>query len=208
MTVDSPIQEHGARGSSERESVLSKRIKLGLLGAFTAAAFALYASGAHEAVDVQALQAWIRGAGAWGAVVFVAVYGLLQPLGVRSVFFLLSAPLIWPPVHAVVLSWFGAVVASVIAFGFARLVAREWAQSHASERVRKLDDRLAEDGFRVVTLLRLVFYTTPALQFALGVSRVRFRPFLFGTIVGVFPFTLLMTFFGAQLSSFFWRLLS
>ena len=28
------------------------------------------------------------------------------------------------------------------------------------------------------------------------------------TIVGVLPFTLLMTLFGAQLSAFFWRLLS
>ena len=101
-----------------------------------------------------------------------------------------------------------AVVASVIAFGFARFVARDWAQGRAPERVRKLDDRLEQDGFRVVTLLRLVFYTTPALQFVLGISRVRFRPFLLGTIVGVLPFTLLMTLFGAQLSTFFWRLLS
>ena len=185
-----------------------KRIKLALLVALVAAVLWLYASGAHEAVDAQALQTWIRGAGAWGAVAFVAVYGLLQPLGVRSVFFLLSAPLIWPPVHAVLLSWFGAVVASVIAFGFARFVARDWAQGRAPARVRKLDDKLAEDGFRTVTLLRLLFYTTPALQFALGVSRVRFRAFLFGTIVGVLPFTLLMTLFGAQLSVFFWRLLS
>ena len=139
---------------------------------------------------------WIRGAGAWGAVAFVAVYALLQPLGVRSVFFLLSAPLIWSPVEA------------VTAFGFARFIARDWAQGRASARIRQLDDRLAQDGFRVVTLLRLVFYTTPALQFALGVSRVRFRPFFFGTIVGVLPFTLLMTLFGTQVSAFFWSFLS
>lgn len=187
---------------------MSKPIKLGLLVAFLAAILWLYASGAHQAIDAEAVQAWIRGAGAWGGVVFVAVYGLLQPLGVRSVFFLLSAPLIWSPADAVLLSWIGAVVASVIAFGFARFVARDWAQGRAPARVRKLDDKLAEDGFRTVTILRLVFYTTPALQFALGVSRVRFRAFLFGTIVGVLPFTLLMTLFGAQLSAFLWRLLS
>lgn len=183
-------------------------IKLGLLVVFLAAILWLYESGAQQAVDAEALQAWIRSAGAWGAVVFLAIYGLLQPLGVRSVFFLLSAPLIWPPVHAVLLSWLGAVLASVIAFAFARFVARDWAQARASARVRRLDDKLVEDGFRVVTLLRLVFYTTPALQFALGVSRVRFRAFLFGTVVGVLPFTLLMTLFGAQLSTFLWDFVS
>ncbi|MDB4278578.1 VTT domain-containing protein [Deltaproteobacteria bacterium] len=187
---------------------MSTPLKLGLLLAFLAAILCLYASGAHGVVDAEALQTWIGGAGAWGAVAFVAVYALLQPLGVRSVFFLLSAPLIWSPVEAVLLSWIGAVVASVIAFGFARFVARDWAQARAPTRIRKLDDRLAQDGFRVVTLLRLVFYTTPALQFALGVSRVRFRAFLSGTIVGVLPFTLLMTLFGTQASAFFWGLLS
>lgn len=182
--------------------------KLGLLIALLSAILWLYTSGTHEAVDAEAVQIWIRGAGAWGGLVFVGLYALLQPLGVRSVFFLLGAPLIWAPGHAVLLSWIGAVIASVIAFGFARFVARDWAQGRAPARLRRLDERLAQDGFRVVTLLRLVFYTTPALQFALGISRVRFRPFLLGTIVGVLPFTLLMTLFGAQLSAFFWRLLS
>lgn len=183
-------------------------VKLALLVAFLGAVVLLHGSGAFEAIDAESLQSWVRRAGAWGGVAFVATYAFLQPLGLRSLFFLLSAPLIWSPSSAVLLSWIGAVVASVVAFGFARFVARDWAQSRAPARIRRFDRRLAEDGFRTVTLLRLVFYTTPALQFALGVSRVRFRPFLFGTMVGVLPFTLLMTLLGAEMSEFFWRLVS
>ena len=55
---------------------MSKPIKLALLVAFLAAILWLYASGAHEAyeaVNAEALQTWIRGAGAWGGVAFVAV---------------------------------------------------------------------------------------------------------------------------------------
>ena len=183
-------------------------VRLALLAAFLGAVVSLHASGALESMDAESLQSWARRAGAWGGVAFVATYAFLQPLGVRSLFFLLSAPLIWSPSSAVMLSWIGAVVASIVAFGFARFVARDWAQSRAPARVRRFDERLAQNGFRTVTLLRLVFYTTPALQFALGASRVRFRPFLFGTMVGVLPFTLLMTLLGAQLSELFWRLLS
>lgn len=184
------------------------RVRLTLLIVFLVAALWLYASGGHELVQVDRLKSWFWAAGAWGGVAFIAVYALLQPLGVRSVFFLLSAPLIWSPASALLLSWVGAVVASAVAFGFARFVARDWAQERTPPRIRRLDDELAKDGFRTVTLLRLVFYTTPALQFALGVSRVRFRPFLLGTVVGVLPFTLLMTVFGAELSALFWRALS
>lgn len=184
------------------------RIKPILTVAVLFALVSLYASGTYAAIDPEGIQVWIRGAGAWGGALFVAAYACLQPLGVRSVFFLLSAPLIWSPVEALVLNWVGAVVASVLAFGFARFVARDWAQERAPERVRRLDARLATHGFRTVTFLRLVFYTTPALQLALGVSRVKLKPFLFGTAVGVVPFTVVMTFFGAQISTAFWRLVS
>lgn len=159
----------------------------------------LYAEGFYDSVDAHRLQVWVRGAGAWGGIVFVVAYACLQPLGVRSIFFLLSAPLIWSPLHAALLSWIGATIASVTAFGFARLIARDWAQQRAPARLRRLDERLANDGFRTVMFLRLVFYTTPALQFALGVSRVRLGPFLVGTVVGILPFTVLMSFLGAEL---------
>lgn len=184
------------------------RTKLGLFIVFIALVAWLYGSGGYESIDVEALERQITGAGAWGGLAFVAVYAFLQPLGVRSVFFLLSAPLIWSPAQAMLLSWIGAIVASLVAFGFARFIARDWAQDRAPARIRNLDDRLAKHGFRTVTLLRLLFYTTPALQFALGISRVRFRPFLLGTIVGVLPFTVLMTLFGAQLGELFLRVLS
>jgi uncharacterized membrane protein YdjX (TVP38/TMEM64 family) len=183
-------------------------VRLALLIALFGTLVAFHASGVLASIEAGSIQSWVRRAGAWGGVAFVATYAVLQPLGIRSLFFLLSAPLIWSPSSAILLSWIGAVVASVTAFGFARFVARDWAQGLAPARLRQIDERLAENGFRTVTLLRLVFYTTPSLQFALGVSRVRFAPFLFGTMVGVLPFTLLMTLLGAQMSSFFWGLLS
>jgi uncharacterized membrane protein YdjX (TVP38/TMEM64 family) len=49
--------------------------------------------------------------------------------------------------------------------------------------------------------LRLFFYTAPTLQFALGVSRVRLGPFVAGTILGVVPFTVLMTLLGVQINA-------
>jgi membrane protein DedA with SNARE-associated domain len=52
-----------------------------------------------------------------------------------------------------------------------------------------------------VFLLRLIFYTTPSIQWALGVSRVRFLPFLAGTIVGVAPFTLGTTLVGVRVAA-------
>ena len=181
------------------------RIRYVLLILLVATVALLYLQGFYEAVDARRVQTWIRGAGAWGGVLFVAAYACLQPLGVRSIFFLLGAPLVWSPAHAALLSWAGAVIASALAFGFARFVGKDWAQRRIPVRLRNLDERLGRDGFRTVLLLRLVFFTTPVLQLALGVSRVRPAPFLWGTILGVLPFTLLMTFIGGEMSELFWR---
>jgi uncharacterized membrane protein YdjX (TVP38/TMEM64 family) len=57
---------------------------------------------------------------------------------------------------------------------------------------------LYSQGFRTVFLLRLVFYTAPSVQWALGVSRVGFSPFLVGTVLGVAPFTLMTTLLGVR----------
>ena len=49
-------------------------------------------------------------------------------------------------------------------------------------------------------LLRLIFYTTPTVQWALGVSRVAFFPFLAATVLGVAPFTLMTTLVGIRVA--------
>ena len=165
----------------------------------------LYASGAYEAFDPDSARRWLRDAGAWGGLFFVVAYSCLQPLGVRSILFLLSAPMIWDPFTAFFLSWAGTMGASIAAFGFARFVAREWVQRRLPRGIRRLDDRLVTQGLRTVLLLRLIFYTTPTLQYGLGVSRVAFGPFLLGTVLGVAPLTALVTLLGARMSSWLER---
>jgi uncharacterized membrane protein YdjX (TVP38/TMEM64 family) len=52
-----------------------------------------------------------------------------------------------------------------------------------------------------VFFLRLIFYTTPTVQWALGVSRVSVAPFLTGTVLGVAPFTLMTTLIGVRVAA-------
>ena len=176
------------------------RLRFASLLVFLALAIGVYLSGAPEGLDPERFRAWLRGAGPWGGALFVASCCILQPLGVRSVFFTLTAPLIWSTSTAFVLSWLGAVAGSLAAFGFARFVAWDWVRRRLPVGVRRLDDRLVTHGFRTVLLLRLVFYTTPVLQYALGISRVRFAPFALGTALGLVPLTAIMTVLGAGIA--------
>ncbi len=176
-------------------------LKIGLAALVASVVAWIYVSGAYEEFDPATMRVWFQDAGPWGAVLFIAAYSCLQPFGVNGLIFLLSAPLIWSPTEAFLLNWAGTVGTGIFSFAGARFVARDWVQQRLSKRVRRFDDRLRTHGLRTVLLLRLVFYTTPTIQWALGVSRVSFAPFLTGTALGVAPFTLMTTLIGVRVAA-------
>ena len=161
----------------------------------------LYTSGVYETFDPERLRDWVRNAGAWGGLLFVLSYAFLQPIGLNGLFFMLSAPMIWGTSDAFLLNWLGTIGSGLTAFVFARFMAKDWVQARVPKRMHRFDERLETQGFKTVVFLRLVFFTNPALQFALGISRVRFTPFFWGTLVGVFPFTLLLTLLGVRINA-------
>ncbi len=175
-------------------------LKIALVAVVVSLIAWFYTSESYEEVDPQAMRVWIRNAGVWGGVLFVVAYSCLQPFGVNGLLFLLSAPLIWSPTDAFLLNWIGTVGTGVFSFLVARFIARDWVQKRLPQRVRRFDDRLHTRGLVTVLLLRLVFYTTPTVQYALGVSRVKIGPLMLGTILGVAPFTLMTTLLGIRAS--------
>ena len=181
----------------DRESLL----KIALAAVVASVIAWVYASGAYEQFDPATMRVWFQDAGAWGGLLFIAAYSCLQPFGLNGLVFLLSAPLIWSPTEAFLLNWAGTVGTGLFSFSGARFVARDWIQKRLPQRMRRFDDRLRTHGFRTVFLLRLIFYTTPTVQWALGVSRVSFVPFLAATVLGVAPFTLMTTLVGVRVAA-------
>jgi len=175
--------------------------KIGLAALVASVVAWIYVSGAYEVLDPATMRVWFQEAGPWGGLLFIAAYSCLQPFGVNGLVFLLSAPLIWSPSDAFLLNWAGTVGTGIFSFSAARFVGRDWIQQRLPKRVRRFDDRLRTHGFRTVFLLRLVFYTTPTVQWALGVSRVPFVPFFIGTALGVAPFTLMTTLVGVRVAA-------
>ncbi|MBW2188647.1 MAG: TVP38/TMEM64 family protein [Deltaproteobacteria bacterium] len=176
-------------------------LKIALAAALASVVAWIYVSGAYEQFDPATMRVWFRDAGAWGGLLFIIAYSCLQPFGVNGLVFLLSAPLIWSPTEAFLLNWAGTVGTGIFSFAGARFVARDWIQHRLPQRVRRFDDRLRTHGLRTVFFLRLIFYTTPTIQWALGVSRVSLGPFLTGTVLGVAPFTLMTTLIGVRVAA-------
>ncbi len=140
---------------------------------------------------------WVRGdgnverlltdTGVVGPLVFVLIMWTTQPLGVPGIVYMAPAGLIWPAPLAIAVCWIGNMGASLIAFAFARWVARDWAQERIPARMEGFHRRLHPDALRPVIALRIVFGQLPPADWLLGVTQVSTRTFLVGTGIGIIP---------------------
>jgi uncharacterized membrane protein YdjX (TVP38/TMEM64 family) len=171
--------------------------RLLVLAALLGIAVAAWLGGLFELVrEPERVQALLTESGVWGPLVFTLAFGLLEPFGVPGILFVVPASLAWPLGTAFALCWLGSVLAGIVGFGFARSIGRDWVAAHLPERLRAYDQRLAERGLQTVILVRLLFFLAPPAHWALGLSRVRFGPFVLGTAIGFLPGIAALVFFG------------
>jgi uncharacterized membrane protein YdjX (TVP38/TMEM64 family) len=62
------------------------------------------------------------------------------------------------------------------------------------------DDKIEEKGFAKVLYLRLVFFPFVPMNFGMGLTKVRFKDYFFGTLFGIIAGGFILTFFFATLS--------
>jgi uncharacterized membrane protein YdjX (TVP38/TMEM64 family) len=158
-----------------------------------------YFAGIFEQVsDPVRLRALLTESGAWGPILFVGLFAVLEGLGAPGFLFILTATRVWPFWQALALMLLGAVGAAVVGFLVARHLGRDLLEEYLPARARRYDEQLAERGFQAVVVVRLLFFIAPWTHWMLGLSRVRFLPFLIATTIGLLPGMLLATYAGGH----------
>ena len=159
-------------------------MKIAVLSLVVGIGALLWGTGVISDIVENDFETVLRDAGLLGPVLYVVLFSLLEPFGVLGLLFVAPGSLVWDWPTLFLLSWAGAVGAGIVGFAFARTVGREWVQRHLPEQARRFDERLARRGFSTVVLVRMTFFLWPPAHWALGLSQVRFGPFLAGSTVG------------------------
>ncbi|HEV2054450.1 MAG TPA: DUF547 domain-containing protein [Methylomirabilota bacterium] len=153
--------------------------------------------------NVARLKQWIESYGALAPAVFIAGYIL------ATVFFFPGLPITvlggvaFGPLWGTLYVWIGATIGAGLAFLVARYAVRStverWVQ--ASPRIAKMDGQVAVHGWRIVMLTRLVPIFPFNLQnYAYGITRIGFWPYLITSSICILPATAAFTFAGGALS--------
>jgi uncharacterized membrane protein YdjX (TVP38/TMEM64 family) len=87
------------------------------------------------------------------------------------------------------------MIGASAAFLIGRTLGREFAASLVGDRLRKYDDTIERNGFATVLYLRLIYFPFTPMNFGMGLTKVHFRDYLFGTGLGILVGTFIFTFF-------------
>jgi uncharacterized membrane protein YdjX (TVP38/TMEM64 family) len=146
---------------------------------------------------------WVNGLGVWGPVVFILGYALATVLFLPGSLLTLASGAIFGLVKGTIYSLIGATLGASAAFLVARYLARGAIERKigGNAKFAAIDKAVGREGFKIVSLLRL----SPAfpfnlLNYALGLTKVRFLPYL-AACAAMLPGTLLYVYYGKALGS-------
>ncbi|MXW45939.1 MAG: TVP38/TMEM64 family protein [Gammaproteobacteria bacterium] len=139
---------------------------------------------------------------AWAG--FILAYVLAALFMVPGSILTLAAGVLFGVALGVALVSLAATLGACCAFLVGRFLARDWVESRleAMPRFRALDRAVTRKGWLIVLLARLsVVIPYNLLNYALGLTNVRFSAYLFGTLVGMLPAIFLYVYLGSVAGS-------
>lgn len=151
----------------------------------------------RDRFDAAALQAWVQDAGAWAPLLFMLIYAVAAVLFLPGSVLTLAGGALFGPLLGTVYNLTGATLGATLAFLVARYLASDWVAARSGGRLKQLINGVEAEGWRFVAFVRLVpLFPFNLLNYALGLTRIRFSHYLLATCVCMLPGAIAYTYLG------------
>jgi uncharacterized membrane protein YdjX (TVP38/TMEM64 family) len=171
-------------------------VKVGLLVVFIiAAVYMIRFTPIRNYLTPEALGRFLDAAGFWAPVVYMLIYAVGVCLFLPGTLLTGLGAAIFGAYWGFLFVWVGAMLGASGAFFIGRTLGREFAASLIGDRLKKYDDGIERNGFATVLYLRLVYFPFTPMNFGMGLTKVRFWDYFFGTGLGIVVGTFIFTFF-------------
>jgi uncharacterized membrane protein YdjX (TVP38/TMEM64 family) len=139
-------------------------------------------------IDPAQLQAWLKQAGIWAPIIYILVYTVATILVLPSTALNLTGGAIFGPWMGTLWTSIAAIIAAIVAFAFTRTVGREAIANRLAGRWQAMDAEMRQGGLFYMFAIRLLPIIPYGLvNFAAGLTSIRFRDYLLGTVLGTVP---------------------
>lgn len=139
----------------------------------------------------------------WGPVAFVLIYGIGCAVALPGSLLTLAGGAIFGTFSGTIYNVLASNLGATLAFLMARFLGRDYvAGLLKGGKLAALDERVGENGFWVIFRLRLIpIVPFNGLNFGAGFSRIQYRDYLLGSMLGMLPATFIYTYFADALLS-------
>jgi len=109
---------------------------------------------------------------------------------------IVATALVFGPFTALLYAWVGSLLGAAAGFGLGRVLARDLVQRLSGSRFTAIGRRLGRHGLLAVIAVRIIPVAPfTVINLAAGASRIRFRDFMLGTLLGMSPGIIAITVF-------------
>ncbi len=148
-----------------------------------------------------AIRDYIQGFGRFAVIVHIIAYTLntisiVPPIAGLS----LAAGLVFGKIWGAVYLMIGAMLGTSCTFFISRFFGRQIAERFLKGKFKNLDNSLERRGFGTILFFRLIpIVPYEVLNYASGLSKIRFKDYFLATLVGLIPGVTISAFFGGTL---------
>jgi len=151
----------------------------------------------RDQLDAVALAQWVKSAGMAGPLVFMIIYALAAVFFLPGSVLTLAGGALFGPVWGTLYNLVGATIGATLAFLVARYLVSDWVEKKTGGRLKQLKNGVEGEGWRFVAFVRLVpLFPFNLLNYALGLTRIKFSHYVIATFVCMAPGALAYTYLG------------
>ncbi len=153
-------------------------------------------------INQQQLQLWLQKMGIWAPIIYILIYSIATICILPSTPLNLSGGAIFGSVWGTVWTSIAAILAAVLSFGFSRTIGRNVVEQKLAGKWQSIDREMQQGGFFYMFAIRLLpLIPYGMVNFAAGLTSIKFRDYFFGTLLGTVPGILPFVMMGAGLTA-------
>src|SRR5210317_300823 len=143
------------------------------------------------------LEPWVKDIGSASPVLFMLIYIIGTVFSFPGSILTLAGGALFGPLWGTFYNLTAATIGAMISFIAARYVGHDWVEKKAGGRMKQLKQGVEEEGWKFVAFVRLVpLFPFNLLNYALGLTKIKFSHYSIATYVCMFPGAVAYTYLG------------
>lgn len=148
--------------------------------------------------NMRQVAGWLTGSW-YGPVLYIVIYTLRPLLFFPATLVSILSGFLFGPVWGVVYTVLGSNISALLAYGVGRYLGQGVLDADKSSGlIQKYAQRLRENSFEAVLVMRLIFLPYDLVHYIAGFLKIDWKAFLLATIIGTIPGTISIVLIGVS----------